>query len=78
MNILEQLQSVFRDVFDDETIILTEETTSRDIEDWDSLSQINIIVACEEEFGVKFKIDDVVKLDSVGTIVNMIEEKMRI
>ena len=53
-NVFEKLNEVFRDVFDDEEIVLTEETTSEDIEDWDSLEHINLIVAVEQCFGIKF------------------------
>ena len=53
-DIFEGLNEVFRDVFDDEDIIVTAETTSEDIEDWDSLEHINLIVAVEKKFGMKF------------------------
>ena len=43
--VLQRLQEIFRDVFDDEEIILTHETTAKDIEDWDSLAHINLILA---------------------------------
>jgi|GEM_PF-963570 len=59
MDILNKLQEIFRDVFDDETIILTNETTQDDIEDWDSLAQINIIVAIKKDF--KIDLDVVTK-----------------
>ena len=48
MDILEKLEIIFRDVFDDENIILTNETTANDIEDWDSLAQINLLVAIKK------------------------------
>ena len=52
--IYERLNNVFRDIFDDETIEVNANTTSSDIEDWDSLEHINLIVAIEQEFGMKF------------------------
>ena len=54
--IYEQLNEVFRDVFDDDTIEVNDQTTSRDIEDWDSLEHINLIAAIETQFGMKFTI----------------------
>ena len=57
--VFERLNNVFRDVFDDDTIVVKEETTSKDIEDWDSLEHINLIVAVEQEFGMKFNMNEV-------------------
>lgn len=57
-----KLNEVFRDVFDDESIEVSEVTTSNDIEDWDSLEHINLIAAVEQEFGVKFNMGQVVTM----------------
>ncbi|EJU08375.1 acyl carrier protein [Fusobacterium hwasookii] len=76
MDILNKLQEIFRDIFDDETIILTNETTQDDIGDWDSLAQINLIVAIRKEFKVEFSMEEVGNLKSVGEIVKKIEEKL--
>ena len=56
--IFEELTEIFRDIFDDEEIELTDETTADDIEDWDSLEQINLLVAIEKKFSIKFKLDE--------------------
>ena len=76
MDILNKLQEIFRDIFDDETIILTNETTQDDIGDWDSLAQINLIIAIRKEFKVEFSMEEVGNLKSVGEIVKKIEEKL--
>ena len=76
MNTLESLQDIFRNIFDDDNLILTRETTANDIEKWDSLAQVNIIVACSTEFGVKFDLNDIVKLQNVGDIFDTIEGKL--
>ena len=76
MDILAKLQEIFRDVFDDETIILINDTTQDDIEDWDSLAQINIIVAIKKEFKVDFTMEELGNLKSVGEIVKKIKEKL--
>lgn len=60
--IYEQLNEVFRDVFDDDTIEVNDQTTSRDIEDWDSLEHINLIAAIETQFGMKFTMGQVVTM----------------
>ena len=77
MDVLSKLQDIFRDIFDDESLVLTRETTAADIEEWDSLAQVNIIVACEAEFGIKFDLNDIVQLKSVGDIVDMVERKLK-
>ena len=66
----------FRNNFDDEGIILNEETSSADIESWNSLEQINLIVAIQDEFKIKFNIDEVNAMNDVGKIVDFILEKI--
>ena len=63
---------MFQDVFDDESIEVRDETTSDDIEDWDSLEHINLIAAVEQEFGVKFNMGQVVSMKNVGEMVDII------
>ncbi len=70
----EKLNAVFRDVFDDESITVNDSTTADDIEDWDSLSHINLVESVEDEFEVKFSMKDVVKMKNVGEMVDKILE----
>ena len=70
--VYETLNEVFRDVFDDESIEVNDETTSDDIEDWDSLEHINLIAAVEQEFGIKFNMGQVVTMKNVGEMVDFI------
>ena len=74
--IFEQLNEVFRDVFDDESIEVSDETTADDIEDWDSLEHINLIAAVEQQFGVRFNMGQIVTLKNVGEMVDLIESMM--
>lgn len=74
--VYETLNEVFRDVFDDESITVTDETTSDDIEDWDSLEHINLIAAVELEFGVKFNMGQVVTMKNVGEMVTIIMSQL--
>ena len=67
-----KLNDVFRDVFDDESIEVSEVTTSNDIEDWESLEHINLIAAVEQEFGVKFNMGQVVTMKNVGEMTDII------
>jgi len=73
--ILEKTIIIFKDVFSGKDIIINENTNSSEIEDWDSLSHITLISACEEEFGVKFGINDIFKFKSVSDFVDCIEKK---
>jgi acyl carrier protein len=67
-----RLNEVFQDVFDDEEITVTDATTADDIEDWDSLEHINLVVAVETEFGIKFNMGEVNKFKNVGEMVDII------
>ena len=70
--VYERLNMVFRDVFDDDGIVLGDETTAKDIEGWDSLVHITLIDAVEEEFDMSFDMKTVVKLKNVGEMVDAI------
>lgn len=74
--IYEELNEVFRDVFDDNTIVVNDDTTANDIEDWDSLEHINLIVAVEKKFGMKFNMGEVTTMKDVGAMVDIILERM--
>ena len=76
--IYERLNNIFRDIFDDESIVVTAETTANDIEAWDSLEHINLIVAVEKEFGIKFSMKEVVSMKNVGDMVDIIISKTSI
>ncbi len=67
-----QLTEIFRDIFDDEDIVLTDDTTADDIEDWDSLEQINLLVAIEKQFKIKFRLADVSNLENVGAMADLV------
>lgn len=73
--IFKGLNEVFCDIFDDEEIILSETTTADDIEDWDSLEHINLIVAVEKKFNMKFNMNEVTSMKNVGEMVNIIAER---
>lgn len=73
--VIPRLTEVFRDVFDDDSIVITESTTSADIEDWDSIEHINLIGAVEEEFGMSFKMREVSGMKNVGEMIAIICER---
>jgi acyl carrier protein len=70
-----QLTEIFRELFDDESIVLTPETTAADIAEWDSFNHINLIVASEARFGVKFTTAEVESMHNVGQFVQAIAAK---
>ena len=72
----EKLNEVFRDVFDDDSICVTDTTTSDDIEDWDSLEHINLIAAVEQEFGMKFNMGQVVTMKNLGEMADIIMSQL--
>lgn len=74
--VFEKLNEVFRDVFDDEDIIVTDSTTADDIVDWDSLSHINLIVSIENEFKIKFSMGETTHLKNVGEMVDIILQRI--
>ncbi|MCF0142824.1 MAG: acyl carrier protein [Parasporobacterium sp.] len=74
-DIYETLNEIFRDVFDDDSIEVVAETDSDTIEDWDSLEHINLVVAIEKAFGMKFTMDEVKTMKDVGEMVEIIESR---
>jgi acyl carrier protein len=76
--IFSKLNEIFEDVLDlDETPELTDFTSANDIEEWDSLSHIQLIVAIEKAFKIKFTSLEIMKWANVGEMVNSIEEKIK-
>ena len=73
--IVSRLTPIFRDVFSDDALVVSEVTTAADVPTWDSLSNINMIIAVEKAFGVKFSIKDVRSLKNVGELLELIKRK---
>ncbi len=76
MNLLEnKLEEIFREVFDDEKISINNEMDSNDVENWDSLNHVKLILACEEVFKIKFEVQEVDDLRKVKDLISLIKEK---
>jgi acyl carrier protein len=73
---INQLTGIMRDVFDDDSIDATESMTADDVEAWDSLSHIRLIVSIEKRFNIKFTNVEVERLRNVGDLLNAIEAKL--
>jgi acyl carrier protein len=73
--ILLQVQNIFRDILDNESIELTGETTANDVEEWDSLSHIQLIVAIEKQFKIRFISKEILSWKNVGEMIDCIMDK---
>ena len=70
---LEKIQEIFRDVFDDDELIVTLNTVQDDLEDWDSFAQLNLVMAIEKEFDIKLRVNEIANIKSVNDIMKVIE-----
>ena len=75
--IIEKLTAVFHEVFNDNNIVLSDEMTAKDVENWDSLTHMLMITKVEETFDIKFKLKELNKLKMVGDLINTIETKLQ-
>lgn len=78
INLLIRLRNIFRDIFNDEEMSITEETYRSDIEDWDSVSHVKIVLAVEEEFAIRLTTDEVASIKSVGGFIAAINRHTEI
>jgi acyl carrier protein len=76
MDITEKLTDVIREVFDDETIILSDEMTADDVDAWDSMSHVNLIIAIEIAFEIEFKQSEIQNFANVGELKQNILDKL--
>jgi len=74
--LFEKIQEIFRDIFDNENLKIEESTNSSDIDDWDSLNHINLVVAIESEIKIKFNFDELSTLKDVGAMMDLILKKI--
>lgn len=75
-DIKERAQSIFRDVFDDEKLEIYDEMQAKDVEGWDSLTHITLIMTIEDTFGVKFTTREVMGFQNVGEMLNCLSKKL--
>ena len=75
-NTLSRLTDVFQDVFDNDELELTRETTATDVENWDSLMHVTLIIDVEKEFKVRFSSSEIAALKTVGELVDLVDSKI--
>ena len=76
MDIRENLTNIFKEVFDEETLVLSDEMTADDIDAWDSLSHVNLMIAIEIAFDIEFKQSEIQNFANVGELILGIEQKL--
>lgn len=74
--ILAKVEDIFREVLANQSIVLNDETTADDIEEWSSLTHVQLISAMEKELNIKFSLREMMSWQNVGEIVNSIEKKL--
>ena len=80
MDVRSKLQKVFQDVFDDESIVLEDDMSAEDFDDWDSLQHINIIIATEKQLKIRFTTSEISSLkqpdQNIGSFIRLLEKKI--
>lgn len=75
-DVMKKVNDVFKDMFDDDELVLTRETTASDVMGWDSLMHVRLILAIEKTFGVRFLSSEVAALKNVGEFVDLVDAKV--
>lgn len=75
--IFKKVNEIFCDELDNEDIVLNDDTTADDAEEWDSLSHVQLIVAIEKAFGIKFTSNEILSWSNVGQLVDSIENRLK-
>ena len=70
------VQRIFRDIFDEDDLVIDSETNSEHIEDWDSLNHINLVSSIEKEFNIRFALGELMELKNVGSMIDLMLIKM--
>jgi acyl carrier protein len=76
VEIIDQITPIFHDVFDDEDIVLSPESTAADIAEWDSLNHIRLVLSVEKHFGIRFSASEIGGLANVGDFARLVQSKL--
>jgi acyl carrier protein len=76
VQIYSQLTGIFQDVFDEDSIEVTPELSAKDVDGWDSLAHIRLILTVERAFKIKFSTSEIGKLENVGDLVALIQARV--
>ena len=75
-DILDELQPIFQDIFEDDELLITAESSAHTVEDWDSLAHITLIFSIEEEFEINFALGELEAMQNVGDMVKLMQTKL--
>ena len=75
-NILDELQPIFQDIFEDDELLITAESNANTVEGWDSLAHITLIFTIEQEFEIKFALGELEAIKNVGDMVELMQTKL--
>ena len=75
-DVFNSVQNIFRDIFDQDDLIIENSTNSDTIEDWDSLNHINLVSAIEKEFSIRFALGELLELKDVGSMIDLMLKKL--
>jgi acyl carrier protein len=73
--LLTKLDEIFQDVLEDDDLKLSPETTAKDLDDWDSLNHVRLMLTVEKTFGVKFSAGEIGRLKNIGGLIKLVQEK---
>ena len=76
MDMLAELTPILHEVFDDDSIVITRQTTANDVDAWDSLSHMNMVMAVEVKFGIRFALGELQTLKNVGDLIDLTEKTL--
>jgi len=71
------VQDIFRDIFDEDDMVIKDKTSSDDVEEWDSLNHINLVSAIEKEFEIRFALGELMALKDVGAMIDLMVKKLK-
>lgn len=74
--IIEKQTTILREVFNDDSLEVTEQTSANDVDDWDSMTHMQVIAATEKEFGMRFALGELASLKNVGDMAELILKKL--
>jgi acyl carrier protein len=75
-DLLPQIQDIFRDIFDDPTLMITRDSNASTVEDWDSLAHVNLVTAIEKKYKIRFALGELQELKNVGDMIDLIQTKI--
>jgi acyl carrier protein len=75
-DLLPEIQEIFRDIFDDPSLVITRDSNASTVEDWDSLAHVNLVTAIEKKYKIRFALGELQDLKNVGDMIDLIQEKL--